>query len=374
MNIDKKTAVVLIGSHLSMPDIEYATGFHSSDPVVLVAHAGRRYLAVPRMEVGRARAESRNTEVLTPAELGLQGRSRASYGHWAAAILKRLRVGKCYVPSEFPHGAVRVMEKQGVKVRILTEEPFPERRIKSSAETKKIKESQQAAVLAMRAAINAISRAGIDSEGFLVSGGRRLTSECVRQLISRVLMDHSCVCRDTIVACGPDAADPHNRGYGPLKANSAIVMDIFPQHLEHGYWGDLSRTVLRGTANDEITAIYSAVKAAQAVALHAIKPGVKCGTIHNQAKYEFNRRGFKTEMTENGPAGFIHSVGHGVGLEVHEKPSLGSDEGRLRKGNVVTVEPGLYYPGVGGVRIEDTVVVTAKGWRYLVPCEKKLLA
>jgi Xaa-Pro aminopeptidase len=150
-------------------------------------------------------------------------------------------------------------------------------------------------------------------------------------------------------------------------------MDIFPQHLEHGYWGDLTRTVVRGKAPARLRRMYQAVRAAQAAALAAIRPGVKCATVHERAAAEMKRRGFATVMEGAEASGFIHGTGHGVGLSIHEEPALADGvDGRLRAGHVVTVEPGLYYPGFGGVRIEDTVVVTPGGWRYLAPCEKRL--
>jgi Xaa-Pro aminopeptidase len=198
-----------------------------------------------------------------------------------------------------------------------------------------------------------------------------ITAEAVKKLIHGILLDHDCTGKDTIVACGRQAVDPHEQGHGPLRAGKAIVIDIFPQHIRSGYWGDLTRTVVRGAAGHELRGMYSAVRAAQLAALERIKSGVKGSTVHRAAAAELTRRGFRTENLDGQPAGFIHSTGHGVGLAIHEGPSLSASGGRLRAGHVVTVEPGLYYPAVGGVRIEDTVEVTRDGWRYLVPCEKR---
>jgi Xaa-Pro aminopeptidase len=185
------------------------------------------------------------------------------------------------------------------------------------------------------------------------------------------LLEHRCRGEETIVACGRDAADPHERGSGPLSAREAIVIDIFPQHMEHGYWGDLTRTVVKGQPGPKLVALYRAVKEAQRAALKAIKPRVQVCTVHKAAQQVFEKAGFATGITDGFPQGFIHSTGHGVGLDIHEPPSLGDSTARLREGQVITVEPGLYYRTLGGVRIEDTVVVTKEGWRYLVPLEKK---
>jgi Xaa-Pro aminopeptidase len=234
-----------------------------------------------------------------------------------------------------------------------------------------MRESQQAAVIAMRAAVDAIARAEIGPRRELRSGGRPLTSERVQRLVAEVLLAHNCAARDIIVAGGRQAADPHEQGAGPLHAGETIVLDIFPQSLRHGYWGDLTRTIVRGAATSEQRRLYAAVRAAQAAALARVRPGARCAAVHAAAVAEFDHRGYATRREDDRAVGFIHGTGHGVGLAIHEAPAVTRSEGRLRAGHVITVEPGLYYPDIGGVRIEDTVVVTRGGWRYLAPCEKR---
>jgi Xaa-Pro aminopeptidase len=275
------------------------------------------------------------------------------------------------VAADFPVGVARRLERAGVAVTVARDALFPERAVKSAAELRRLRESQQAAVLAMRAAQALIQSADAGRDGRLESRRTVLTAEAVRETIARTLLAHDCFCRDTIVAGGDDGADPHEQGSGPLREGEPIVIDIFPQHNRHGYWGDLTRTVLRGKASPALRKLYQAVRAAQNAALSHVKPGVKCATVHNAAVEEFARRGYTTRIVDGRPEGFIHSTGHGVGLSVHEAPSVGPTDTRLRSGHVVTIEPGLYYPGLGGVRIEDTVAVTPTGWRYLVPCEKR---
>ncbi len=165
--------------------------------------------------------------------------------------------------------------------------------------------------------------------------------------------------------------DPHERGHGPLYAGQAIILDIFPRSEKTGYWGDLSRTVCRGSAAPGLKKLYNAVKAAQAAALRAVKPGVCADEVHSAAQAVFERRGYETKEVDGRHTGFIHGTGHGVGLDIHELPRVGISGEILEEGNIVTVEPGLYYPGLGGIRIEDTIAVTSKGWRYLAPCGKK---
>jgi Xaa-Pro aminopeptidase len=265
----------------------------------------------------------------------------------------------------------RALEQGGVKVDLAKGDLFPQRMVKGADEVRKITESQQAAVIATRAAVAMIARAEIDGRGYLRNRGTRLTSEDVKRAIAKVLLDHDCVCPDAIVAGGRQGADPHETGSGPLRAGEPIVLDIFPQHTGHGYWGDLTRTVVRGVPSNRVRKMYAAVRAAQSAALSLVRAGARYARVHGGAVEEFKRRGFGPRPAEEKREGFIHSTGHGLGLSIHEAPAVGKADGRLVAGNVITVEPGLYYSDLGGVRIEDTVLVTRTGWQYLVPCEKR---
>jgi Xaa-Pro aminopeptidase len=375
--------LLLVGKASDCPDLEYATGFRAVDPVVFVQSGESQYLVVPELEVGRARRESDSSafrehhstvnwrvEVLSPKMLGITEQKRGRLSEWALRLLKRLETVAVNVPPWFPHGVAERLERRGVRVSVSKEDLFPDRGVKTLYEIANITQSQQAAVIAMRTAIALIADSEIDQNDYLRNGSKFVTSEDVRRVIEEVLVEHDCFCGETIVAGGTQSADPHERGSGPLRAHEPIVMDIFPRHLEHGYWGDLTRTVIKGRPSATLRKMYAAVKAAQSAALTCLKPYVRCATVHRRATQEVKRRGFRTGTESGRPFGFIHGTGHGVGLAIHEAPSLGLADGRLKAGNVVTVEPGLYYPDVGGIRIEDTVVVTPEGWRYLVPCEK----
>ncbi|OGS24862.1 MAG: hypothetical protein A2297_06380, partial [Elusimicrobia bacterium RIFOXYB2_FULL_48_7] len=288
-----------------------------------------------------------------------------------AAVLKEHGVHSVMVSPKFYFGVARQLEKKGIHISVSEKPLYPQRAVKSMEEIKKISEAQQAAVIAMRSAITMISSAEIDNAGFLRAGGKHLTSELVRETIRRVLLEHKCIGREIIVAGGLQAADPHNQGTGNLRAYEAIVLDIFPKHIDNGYWGDLTRTVVRGTASPRLRKMYNTVKSAYTRALSKVKAGVKNSVVHREAVEELIRKGFKNETMNGKPSGFVHSVGHGVGLSIHESPSVGNNHERLKSGQVITIEPGLYYPDIGGVRIEDTIVVTNDGWKYLVPCEKR---
>lgn len=174
----------------------------------------------------------------------------------------------------------------------------------------------------------------------------------------------------TIVAGGEQACDPHERGHGPLKADSLIILDVFPRHTASGYYGDMTRTVVRGTATPAQRELWQTVLAGQKLALEGMGPGVNGKNVHEAVKKLFTDRGFPTEQQDGRWVGFFHGTGHGLGLELHEAPRFAAT--RFKPGQIFTVEPGLYYPGTGGVRIEDVVVITETGIKNLCKFEKHL--
>lgn len=363
--------VLLIGSSCEASDIKYASGFHPLDPVVFLDLGRTRYLVVPALELGRAQQETNRVRVVTPEQLPLTGKQRRSLSGWALGVLRQAGVRHVCVSPFFPLALADRLRKSKIRITVSHGPVYPRRAIKTADELKCIRASQRAAVAAMKAAIDVLSRSRISASGFLMQGRNKLTSEQVRVVIETTLLQHNTLARETIVAGGRQGADPHNRGSGPLRAGEPIVIDIFPQHKEHGYWGDITRTVVKGAPRPEVQKMYAAVKAAQANALSRLRPGVKGSAVHEGVAKLLAGRGFTTTVSDKVAEGFFHSTGHGVGLDIHEAPSVSTRGGALRAGHVVTIEPGLYYPALGGVRIEDTVVITKTGWKYLAPLEKR---
>lgn len=364
--------ILLAGSSPSDTNIHYLSGFTAPDSFLFMRTEKASYLVVSGMEKGRAQKQSTpGTQVFTPADLGLKGKKAWDRVEQIQTLMKRADLRRIQVPADFPAGLFQTLEKKGVNISIERKDLCPERKIKTAAEISKLRKSQQAAVAAMKAGIALIGSAKIDRQNRLLIGKEILTSENVRQLIHKTLIDFDCAGVETIVAGGDQGTDPHERGSGPLYAGQAIIIDIFPRSEKTGYWGDITRTVCRGAANPELKKLYNAVKSAQTSALRAVKPGVCADEIHTLCKQIFEERGFKTMEVDGTHVGFIHGTGHGVGLDIHEFPRVGVSGEILEAGNVITIEPGLYYPGLGGVRIEDTVVVTEKGYRFLASCPKK---
>ncbi len=371
--MNKLTGLFLLsGSSQSDTNIHYLSGFCAPDPFLFLKTKLEAHLVVSPMEKGRAEKQSKpGTQVHTPAELGLSRKQSAKFENQIAALAEKVGLCQIQVPFDFPVGLFRALEKRGWSVFVVGKPVCPERKVKTRDEISKLRKSQQAAVAAMDAAVSLIASAQIDSQKRLLVGKELLTSETVRRLIHKTLIDHDCAGVETIVAGGDQATDPHERGHGPLWAGQAIIIDIFPRSEKTGYWGDLTRTVCRGPAAPELKKLFFAVKAAQRSALRAVAPGVCADEVHAAAKAVFEQRGYKTEEVDGHHVGFIHGTGHGVGLDIHELPRVGTSGEILEPGHVITVEPGLYYPGLGGVRIEDTIAVTEKGWRYFAPCGRK---
>jgi Xaa-Pro aminopeptidase len=177
------------------------------------------------------------------------------------------------------------------------------------------------------------------------------------------------------------AGDPHAIGSGPLHAHEAIVMDIYPQHTRTRYFADMTRTVSKGKPSDEIVRMYEVVKDAQDVGIAALRPGITGKEVHElvenviyDAGYETLRQGHKRRLDDPIVRGFIHGTGHGVGLAIHEAPSVGrSGHAPLAVGDVVTVEPGIYDPDIGGVRLEDMLLITDSGSRNLTRAPRDLI-
>ena len=366
-----RTPILAIATAGESSDVLYATGYAVVDPVVFLQASGKRFLVVPRLEIGRARKEAKKAVVYSAYDLGLPAAERKRLSGWAMGLLKKSGIRKVLVSSSFPLGVAERLRRFGIRIQVSKSPLFPSRQVKSREEIRKIANVQKASASAMKAAIKIIAASKIQRGGFLAHEGRRLTSERIRQSIDHVLLMHDCYARETIVACGRAGANPHERGDGPLKAGCPIVIDIFPKHRSHGYWGDITRTVVKGRASADLRRMYKAVLAAQEAALEILKPGITAARVHDAVEKKISERGYHTTRSGVSAEGFTHSTGHGVGLDIHELPSISQNDAVLRIGNVVTIEPGLYYHRVGGIRIEDTVAITSKGWKYLGPCPKK---
>ena len=368
-------ALLMLGSPETQADIRSFSGFSAPDNIVYVQNNRQKWLIVSSLEFGRALKEVPHLTVINATQLGLESLAeKRSSAHWALALLRRENITSCIVPPWFPMEAARVLEQANIELNI-DSRCFIEKRLqKSDSDIELLRASQRAAVAGVEAAVHQLRAATVNEQNQLVENGQVLTSEMVRSSIEKKLLDLGCAApAGTIVACGTQSADPHQSGAGPLFAHQPIVMDIFPRSQTSGFWGDITRTISIGPPAPEVIRMYEAVCRAQQVALDLIRPRIKASTVHQAVVRSFEQSGFETILEDGIPTGFIHSTGHGVGFDIHEHPFISSGNDTLRKGQVITVEPGLYYPQWGGVRVEDTIEITADGWRYLATMSKEMV-
>ncbi len=364
--------MLFIGDSLCDSDMFYLSHFLAQDRFTLLMQE-KVSILVSSMEKGRASKESSSDEVISTSQYGLMDKLKASgkpdeaYRQVLVEFLRDRGVRRLGVPFRFPAGIYRHLCKD-FQVTVLDSPVSRWRAVKTVQELDAIRFSQRACEKAMRLAI-AIIASSEPRGDVLFRLSQPLTSEQIRSSIEVALLEEGCEAVDTIVAGGAAAADPHARGAGSLPANSPIVIDIFPRSKSSRYFADMTRTVLKGEASLEVKEIYEAVLRAQIAGLEAIRAGVSGKEVHSRVHQVFQERGYP----EREGCGFTHSTGHGVGLEVHERPSLSEAGEILEVSNVVTVEPGLYYPEIGGVRLEDLVVVTAKDCENLTNFERKLV-
>lgn len=367
-------AVLMIAASEKDANLYYATRFLAPDPFVYTDIRGKTYLLMSDLEIDRAKSEAKVDEVISISLLAkplTKGGIKPTLPVILDTFYKEHEVTEVLVPANFGFAYAEGLRKKGYRLTTKEEPFFEERLFKKKGEIAKITETQRATEEAVQAGIDTIRRSRI-TNGKLYLNGKVLTAEAVRKTIHLKLMELECVAEHTIVACGKDSVDPHNQGSGPLLANEAIVLDVFPRSAKHGYFADMTRTVVKGKAKPKLKKMYQLVKEGQEIAFQSLKDGVDGSTIHNRILKHFEKEGFKSGPLNGRMQGFFHGTGHGVGLEIHEPPRISSVQQTIRENQVVTVEPGLYYLDAGGVRIEDLVVVTKAGIKNLTKFPKVL--
>ncbi len=370
--------VLMVGESVTNANLYYATHFLAPDSFAYLCANGDEYLIVSSMEHGRARKESRVPNVLSLEDYGFTQRLQsakspdAALAETLAAFLGDLKVRGVSVPETFPLGLADRLRERKIAVAA-AELPLEDRRmIKTPEEIALVRAAQRVNEKAQARVIGMIRSARVRG-GVLHHGDEPLTSERLQHEFDLVFARNGYDTTDTIVAAGPGAADPHFTGAGPIGADQLVVIDSFPHGKKSRYWADMTRTVLKGRPTKEMKEMYKLVLEAQDKALKAIKPNVPCKLIDDVVCDVFEKHGFGTTRTK-AKTGYIHSVGHGVGLDIHERPRLSqTSQATLQPGMVVTVEPGLYRPETGAVRLEDLVIVTDKGYEDLTRFPRELI-
>jgi Xaa-Pro aminopeptidase len=368
-------ARLIVAASEAEADLYYATRFLAPDPFVFLWHGEEKLLLMSDLEVDRARAQAAVQRVLPIRTYETLARSHGVESpKMVDAVTELLRergIDRIAVPGTFPLEHADGLRARGVEVAAQSAPFFPERLIKREEEVAAVAEAMRCTEAALDQAIQAIRESDV-RDGRLWWRGAALTSERLKHLIAVQLLDKGLQADHTIVACGEDGCDPHNQGSGPLVPDRPIIIDVFPRDTRSRYFADITRTVVKGRASDHVRRMYEAVAAGQEAALTDIRDGAAADAVHRKVQATLEGFGFQTGETSGRMQGFFHGTGHGLGLEIHELPRVSKLPVTLRTGHVVTVEPGLYYSGHGGVRIEDVVVVTDTGCRNLTTYPKTL--
>lgn len=373
--------LIIAGSEESA-DLLYATKFFVPDPFIFLRHEGRSTILLSDLEVDRGRREAAVDEVIGLSEFTAQHKKllgrQPTLAKVAALFLKIRRVRRAVVPDSFPLALSLALEREGISVTPPRGGIFwPQRLNKTTTELNLLRAALKVTAAGMARAMEVLAasrpaggKRAAPNAG-LQWGGETLTSERLRAEIDTTIVRLGGMPKDTIVAGGEQACDPHERGSGPLRAGELIIIDIFPRMVTSGYYGDLTRTVVKGCASEAQRKLWHTVQEGQRRAMAGTRAGADGTKLHEGVKKFFKDEGFPTETREGRHVGFFHGMGHGLGLELHEQPRYNHTRS-FQAGTVFTVEPGLYFPGLGGARLEDVVAVTAKGYEQLSDCEQRL--
>ncbi|WP_254545461.1 M24 family metallopeptidase [Halomarina pelagica] len=356
----------------------YLSGFYAMSNFVTLYTDGEVRLLINDLEYPRASTGSDGDCVRRLSEFDYGSRvvehGPTKAGPLAtAAFLSEYGIDSVSVPPSFPNGTADVLHDRGVEVVTDYDDAVASiRAVKTDEEIERIEETQRANERAMAVAEGMLERATVDA-GVLALDGEVLTSERVRRAIEVTLLEEECGLSDCIVASGAEGARAHAVGSGPIEAGKPVIVDIFPRNRESRYFADMTRTFVKGEPEAKIPEWYDVTLEAYETALETIRPGVTGEAVNEAVCDVFEREGYPTLRTdESTEDGFTSSTGHGVGLDIHERPKLSWGGGELRPGHVVTVEPGLYEQGTGGVRLEDLVVVTETGYENVTDYPREL--
>lgn len=366
-------ATVMGGIPATNSTLYHAIRFNVGDPVALLNVAGKSTLILRDIEMHRAEQHARADHIACPADFepksGLSGDRETATAQAAAEFLHQQGVTAVTADRTLPLIFAELIRERGIEVNCDYDMGVIKRRSKDEMEVQWLREAQSVTEDAVRLACEMIGRATAGAGGALQLQGAPLTSERVRSEVDIFLMKKGFATIPSIIACGPQAADCHNIGTGQMFTQQPVIIDIFPCNRETGYNGDCTRTVVHGEISDQLQKMHAAVYDAKQAGEAATRAGVTGEAVHQAVIDRIFAHGFHTGIPgDDDPDDYcsmVHGTGHGIGLDVHEPPLLDFKGPELVVGDAVTIEPGLYSRAIGGIRLEDMVVVTENGCENL---------
>lgn len=358
---------------LGVPDHDadtfYFSGFKAMDPMLMLGSFEAPIGLIPRLEVERAKQEGRFAEVLDLTslyeEIATAG-GKKTPASAVAHVCKQRGFSQLTAPGTLPASLFQGLLDEDIKVQIADGMIFPQRLVKTAKEIEGIREGTRISELAFDHTRELLAACQIARNGTLMLDGEVFTSERLRREICLTAIGAGASVCNPIAAGGLQAADCHNIGHGPLRAHEMIVVDIFPRDSQSFMFGDLSRTFVKGAPTDKQRHIYETIHQAHMTALAMFGPGADLAEIDRAARTIMEEAGYPTRKRDDGLwEGTYCGIGHGLGLDIHEPPFIGKVSSVLQPGHVMTLEPGIYIPEVGGCRIEDTILITESGCELL---------
>lgn len=376
-------ATLIAGVPATNRSLYHRIRFLAGDPAAVIElpadHPGLpgRTLVIRDIEMDRARVHAKAERVVSPADYapegGLSGDREIATAQATAEFLRRAGVDRVVSDRSLPLVFAEMVRRAGIAIECDLDLGVLDRRGKDAQEVEMLREAQSVTEGAMRMACEMIGRAEAGAGGVLKHKGDTLTAERVMAAIDIWLLERGYANPGSIVAPGPIGADCHERGHGPISTGQPVIIDIFPQNKRTLYNGDCTRVVVHGDIPGEVAKMHETVVRAKKAAIAATRAGVTGEAVHRAAIEVITGAGYRTGLPEqHGSAGrdpsfcsMVHGTGHGIGLDVHEPPLLDMKGPGLVVGDALTIEPGLYCAAIGGIRIEDMVIVTQNGCENL---------
>jgi Xaa-Pro aminopeptidase len=375
----KAPNLLMYGASERNADMLYATGVLSPDPFIYLRLRGRCFLLAPDLEVSRLRRLKGRCRILPLGAFRAAARDGHTFDSYdfvarvIRALLREQKIKKLVAPMDFPYGLARQLRRLKVKLKVADGPLFPDRATKTSEEIKKISAALLMAEVGLAEGVQVLKNSKVGRHGRLTYHHSPLTAEKLRAIMNTAIYQAGGVPGHTIVAGGAQACDPHEPGHGVLRAGEPIVLDVFPRSQKTGYFGDITRTVVKGRASEAVRRLHDTVCRAQQVAFSLLRHGRLAREVHLAVQNFFQTEGYVTRCQSRRKEGFFHGTGHGVGLELHESPLVAArSTDVLQQRQVICVEPGLYYPELGGVRMEDVVVVGRRSVQNLTQFDRQL--
>ncbi|EKD42120.1 MAG: hypothetical protein ACD_73C00321G0006 [uncultured bacterium] len=368
-------AKLIIADSESDSNLYYACQFLVPDPIIYFEWKNKKYLILSDLEIDRAKKQAQAdyflslTAISKKVTRSKKERNLPAYALIVHKIFGQKKIKRLVVPANFPAQYYVAFKKLGYSITVKPDPFYENRLIKTPEQKKYIIHAAKHVAGALQKAVLLLEKSKI-VKNRIYYGKEMVTSELLRSVINADLMRNGCVAMHTIVASGVQGSFPHHEGNGPIIPHTPIIFDIFPRDAHSRYWADQTRTFIKGNPSAMVRKMYDSVLKANQLGISLVKEGVSGAEIHKQVKECMEADGFKTGVNKGRLEGYIHSTGHGLGLDIHELPSVSAKGGVLHRGEVITIEPGLYYQAHGGIRVEDDVFVTKNG-REVLTCSPK---